>query len=136
MEKRTRFCNLLATEPRPFKNSLGGRRGIRTPGASQLNGFQDRRNRPLCHPSVRKGKMLIRFYQIPWIRNRIRVDKNSLNHVGNLLYKDIKKSRRGHLPFRLLIVMRMCKLFQLIGHGCWLTCRTVYGHGCIPCSQL
>ena len=30
---------------------LCGERGIRTPGASQLNGFQDRRNRPLCHLS-------------------------------------------------------------------------------------
>ena len=28
-----------------------GKRGIRTPGALQLNGFQDRRNRPLCHLS-------------------------------------------------------------------------------------
>ena len=33
--------------------SLGfsGETGIRTPGASQHNGFQDRRNRPLCHLS-------------------------------------------------------------------------------------
>ena len=30
---------------------LGGERGIRTPGTSQYNGFQDRRNRPLCHLS-------------------------------------------------------------------------------------
>ena len=30
---------------------FSGERGIRTPGASQLNGFQDRRNRPLCHLS-------------------------------------------------------------------------------------
>ncbi len=29
----------------------GGKRGIRTPGPSQVNGFQDRRNRPLCHLS-------------------------------------------------------------------------------------
>ena len=29
----------------------GGERGIRTPGTSQFNGFQDRRNRPLCHLS-------------------------------------------------------------------------------------
>ena len=29
-----------------------GERGIRTPVASQLNGFQDRRNRPLCHLSI------------------------------------------------------------------------------------
>ncbi len=29
----------------------GGERGIRTPGGVTLNGFQDRRNRPLCHLS-------------------------------------------------------------------------------------
>ncbi len=28
-----------------------GETGIRTPGALQHNGFQDRRNRPLCHLS-------------------------------------------------------------------------------------
>ena len=33
-----------------------GERGIRTPGTSQFNGFQDRRNRPLCHLSFRGGK--------------------------------------------------------------------------------
>ena len=32
----------------------GGERGIRTPGGLRLNGFQDRRNRPLCHLSVQK----------------------------------------------------------------------------------
>lgn len=32
-------------------HSLRGETGIRTPGASQHNGFQDRRNRPLCHLS-------------------------------------------------------------------------------------
>ena len=31
---------------------LCGERGIRTPGTSQFNGFQDRRNRPLCHLSM------------------------------------------------------------------------------------
>ena len=30
-----------------------GERGIRTPGGVTLNGFQDRRNRPLCHLSNR-----------------------------------------------------------------------------------
>jgi hypothetical protein len=30
---------------------FGGERGIRTPGGLTLNGFQDRRNRPLCHLS-------------------------------------------------------------------------------------
>ena len=32
--------------------ALCGRRGIRTPGSVKINGFQDRRNRPLCHPSL------------------------------------------------------------------------------------
>ena len=27
--------------------------GIRTPGTSRYNGFQDRRNRPLCHSSIK-----------------------------------------------------------------------------------
>jgi len=30
---------------------VGGERGIRTPGGVTLNGFQDRRIRPLCHLS-------------------------------------------------------------------------------------
>jgi hypothetical protein len=28
--------------------------GIRTPGTSRYNGFQDRRIRPLCHSSIEK----------------------------------------------------------------------------------
>ena len=32
--------------------NCGGERGIRTPGGVTLNGFQDRRIRPLCHLSV------------------------------------------------------------------------------------
>ena len=36
-------------------NVCCGERGIRTPGASQPNGFQDRRNRPLCHLSGDKS---------------------------------------------------------------------------------
>lgn len=34
----------------PFAE-LGGERGIRTPGPVTVNGFQDRRIRPLCHLS-------------------------------------------------------------------------------------
>ena len=34
--------------------SLGGERGIRTPGPLTVNGFQDRRIRPLCHLSAAK----------------------------------------------------------------------------------
>ena len=40
-QKRQHQCRLL----------LCGKRGIRTPGGVPLNGYQDRRNRPLCHLS-------------------------------------------------------------------------------------
>ena len=35
----------------------GGGGGIRTHGALRLSGFQDRRNRPLCHPSKSKSAL-------------------------------------------------------------------------------
>jgi hypothetical protein len=34
--------------------SSGGERGIRTPGPVTVNGFQDRRVKPLCHLSAAK----------------------------------------------------------------------------------
>ena len=34
-----------------LSEGFSGETGIRTPGTSQYNGFQDRRNRPLCHLS-------------------------------------------------------------------------------------
>ena len=34
---------------------FGGERGIRTPGTSRYDGFQDRCNRPLYHLSLRKN---------------------------------------------------------------------------------
>ncbi|NBW33134.1 MAG: hypothetical protein EBR22_04170 [Cytophagia bacterium] len=42
-----------------------GERGIRTPGPVTVNGFQDRRNRPLCHRMyTQKGfeRLSIRFW--------------------------------------------------------------------------
>ena len=42
---RCLFCNLL------IFSIYCGETGIRTLGTSQYNGFQDRRNRPLCHLS-------------------------------------------------------------------------------------
>src|SRR5262249_24258675 len=45
---------LSATQPPlPIGDmSIGGGGGIRTPGPLRVNGFQDRRIRPLCHPSA------------------------------------------------------------------------------------
>ena len=37
-----------------FEQCSCGERGIRTPGPVTVNGFQDRRNRPLCHLSAAK----------------------------------------------------------------------------------
>ena len=39
-----------------------GERGIRTPGTSRYNGFQDRRNRPLCHLSKRVQKYTLFWF--------------------------------------------------------------------------
>ncbi len=51
------------------KNKKCGKRGIRTPGPSQVNGFQDRRDRPLRHLSmlfrpqlVGKAAAKVRFF--------------------------------------------------------------------------
>ena len=45
---------------------IGGERGIRTPGPVTVNGFQDRRNRPLCHLSganVRQASFQSKSYR-------------------------------------------------------------------------
>ena len=47
-----------------FTALCGGKRGIRTPGPVKINGFQDRRIRPLCHLSRRKGTTFFRFCKI------------------------------------------------------------------------
>ena len=52
MKKARKSCDLKALYLADV--STGGERGIRTPGAVTLNGFQDRRIRPLCHLSGRK----------------------------------------------------------------------------------
>jgi hypothetical protein len=41
-------------ESRYYSDFLSGERGIRTPGPVTVSGFQDRRNRPLCHLSAAK----------------------------------------------------------------------------------
>jgi hypothetical protein len=48
-----RPINEKATASRDF-SLIGGERGIRTPGPVTVNGFQDRRVKPLCHLSAAK----------------------------------------------------------------------------------
>ena len=45
------ICSFLSIYCPFLSSKFSGETGIRTPGASQHNGFQDRRNRPLCHLS-------------------------------------------------------------------------------------
>ncbi len=47
-------------EINPLGFSLGGERGIRTPGGITHNGFQDRRIKPLCHLSGRKITIILK----------------------------------------------------------------------------
>ncbi len=44
----------LVIDKRLFLFGSSGERGIRTPGPVTVNGFQDRRIRPLCHLSAAK----------------------------------------------------------------------------------
>ena len=61
--KRT-LCRVLLL----YSVFTSGEIGIRTPGAFQLNGFQDRRNRPLCHLSGYKSTMRFWFLQMHSLR--------------------------------------------------------------------
>ena len=49
-----------------MRQSLGGERGIRTPGPVTVNGFQDRRNRPLCHLSGGKSSKVMHIAKRQW----------------------------------------------------------------------
>ena len=50
---------------------VGGERGIRTPGPLTVNGFQDRRIRPLCHLSaanvVRESQICKKYLLFMWL---------------------------------------------------------------------
>ncbi len=64
-KKPARFAGgINITKKSSISTALSGKRGIRTPGASQLIGFQDRRIRPLCHLSERKGTTFFLFCKI------------------------------------------------------------------------
>ena len=55
------ICRLLTV----FDTVISRGGGIRTPGAFQLNGFQDRRIRPLCHSSLNFNiRSRINYYNI------------------------------------------------------------------------
>ena len=51
MKLEPKLGPVVEKNKKPAENQRGGERGIRTPGASQHDGFQDRCNRPLYHLS-------------------------------------------------------------------------------------
>ena len=50
-----------------FEQCSSGERGIRTPGPLTVNGFQDRRNRPLCHLSAAKVRVQYLSNKKSWL---------------------------------------------------------------------
>ena len=66
MEKSKIFELKKPFKPNDLKGftNFSGERGIRTPGPVTVNGFQDRRIRPLCHLSGCKINALSLIFQI------------------------------------------------------------------------
>ena len=64
-----------------------GETGIRTPGAFQLNGFQDRRNRPLCHLSI---KVTIVFSRLRCKGRQIFQTCNTSNNIFLFFFSHLK----------------------------------------------
>ncbi len=69
------FTHIYINKAKLIKQS--GERGIRTPGPVTVNGFQDRRIRPLCHLSgakihvekLSRIKIIFNFYTYLFMRN-------------------------------------------------------------------
>ena len=61
-----------------------GERGIRTPGPVTVNGFQDRRNRPLCHLSAANvhPKAVLEPINPPGGHQGLRAGTQSLSKAG------------------------------------------------------
>ena len=51
VQKKIPAISTICRDMVSFETLSGGERGIRTPGPVTVNGFQDRRNRPLCNLS-------------------------------------------------------------------------------------
>lgn len=78
-----------------YEISFGGETGIRTLGRLPFNGFQDRRNRPLCHLSVaniieNQVSLQLNFYFFSSFRNvntstPSRVTKRVCSHCADKL---------------------------------------------------
>lgn len=68
-DKKNKFCEVI--------ESCGRERGIRTPGGVTLNGFQDRRFRPLSHLPIYQKNIYL-FVTIYGGDTRIRTEESKL----------------------------------------------------------
>ena len=68
------------------EDPLSGERGIRTPGPVTVNGFQDRRIRPLCHLSGRKIRGVVSISKIDFTLLLIFFNKKRPAGRGQALY--------------------------------------------------
>ena len=76
-----------------------GEGGIRTPGGLTLNGFQDRRNRPLCHLSEDKSTSIFLFCKritglyIFFFLLRLQFRRKDQHTKGNPIYFTVRCKR-------------------------------------------
>ena len=80
-----------------------GERGIRTPGTSQYNGFQDRRDRPLCHLSKTHYQEVLPSESGAKVRNLF-------EYANFFTFFNSKKKETQSLPFGEQSIKRPCLL--------------------------
>ena len=89
-----------------------GERGIRTPGGLTLNGFQDRRNRPLCHLSENPSDFSRTIFCISSAertRFELVVENNPYDSLANCWFQPLTHLSSGSL----LRVQRYIRYFSL-----------------------
>ena len=69
-------------------NVCCGETGIRTPGSVTFNGFQDRRNRPLCHLSKTPLSEVLFVKSGAKVRRYFKYARVSLKKISHLFPKD------------------------------------------------
>ena len=92
--------------------TLCGERGIRTPGGLTLNGFQDRRNRPLCHLSENPSgfsRTIFCISSAERTRFELVVENNPYDSLANCWFQPLTHLSSGSL----LRVQRYIRYFSL-----------------------
>ena len=93
-------------------NVYCGERGIRTPGGLTLNGFQDRRNRPLCHLSENPSgfsRTIFCISSAERTRFELVVENNPYDSLANCWFQPLTHLSSGSL----LRVQRYIRYFSL-----------------------